>query len=157
MQQHLYTQGDCLADITSKNHYLAQLFKKPLTLWVIKYHFGLNSAWTKHQIFKMFNGTWSKKQRGVVWGGGGGQEETDSLNRSGSRVGNGWGTVDSIRERGLWRLMPGEYAWQEMSCLNKLVTDVWRVGQSEKIAPSWMQPTYIIWSELCNDVFFLLW
>lgn len=28
-----------------------------------------------------------------------------------------------------------------MSCLNELVTDVRRVGQAEKIAPSWMQPT----------------
>lgn len=66
------------------------------------------------------------------------------------------GGEGSIRVRGLLRLKLCEYAWQEMSCLNELVTDVWRVGQAKKIAPSWM-PLPFIWTELCNNVFSFFW
>lgn len=49
------------ADCSTKNHYFTQLLNrtKPQSL---RSTFSLNSAWTKHQIFKMFNGIWNEKE-----------------------------------------------------------------------------------------------
>lgn len=159
----LRIQLKCHNDFSSENHYFAQLFDQTKPQNSHLESLSAISVWTKHDILKMFNIIWSEEERQGVGRWRRGKRRLKHMKHPLEGIFSFLSLVltklyfsehgegNSLRVRGLWRLMPMEYAWQEMPCLYELVTDVWRVGQAEKIAPSWMQPPLVlyIWTELC--------